>query len=40
MWVNYIPIPKRLVLSHFAAGEPKVDWPDEAWQDYAAPKVQ
>jgi putative SOS response-associated peptidase YedK len=39
MCVNYIPIPKRLVLSHFAAGEPKANWPDEVWQDYAAPMI-
>ena len=39
MCVNYIPIPKRLVLSQFAAIEPKADWPDEVWQDYAAPMI-
>ena len=39
MCVNYIPIPKRLILSHFAASEPKADWPDEVWQDYAAPMI-
>ncbi|STR45173.1 SOS response-associated peptidase [Iodobacter fluviatilis] len=39
MCVNYIPIPKRLVLSHFAAAEPQADWPEEVWQDYAAPML-
>lgn len=39
MCVNYIPIPKRLVVSDFSALEPQADWLDEVWQDYAAPMI-
>ncbi|MBS1155481.1 MAG: hypothetical protein H6R07_1405 [Proteobacteria bacterium] len=39
MCVNYIPVPKRMLLDFFRAPPPVEDWPAEVWQDYAAPII-
>jgi putative SOS response-associated peptidase YedK len=38
MCVNYVPV-KRQGLEHFEVPPPEGDWPDEVWQDYAAPII-
>lgn len=38
MCVNYVPV-KRQGLEHFHVRAPDGDWPDETWQDYAAPII-
>jgi putative SOS response-associated peptidase YedK len=38
MCVNYVPV-KRQGLEHFDVAAPQGEWPDEVWQDYAAPII-
>ncbi|BCL75213.1 DUF159 family protein [Jeongeupia sp. HS-3] len=37
MCVNFIPAPRPTFMPHFQMPAPLGDWPDEVWQDYAAP---
>ncbi|MDC7717770.1 SOS response-associated peptidase family protein [Vogesella sp. DC21W] len=37
MCVNYLPATRRQLREHFAVTPPETEWPDECWQDYAAP---
>ncbi|AOX99453.1 SOS response-associated peptidase [Jeongeupia sp. USM3] len=39
MCVNYTPVPSTAWPSRFGTPAPLGDWPDEAWQDYAAPII-
>jgi len=37
MCVNYLPANRQQLREHFGVTPPDNDWPDECWQDHAAP---
>ncbi len=39
MCVNYLPAHRRQLAEHFGVNPPAEHWPDECWQDYAAPII-
>ncbi|MBS1154451.1 MAG: hypothetical protein H6R07_375 [Proteobacteria bacterium] len=39
MCVNYLPVPKRILLDYFQTLPPIEDWHDEVWEDYTAPII-